>query len=219
MRDAGLPSTSEAFCKQKLDLGSMDRTFKLLVEPPVGQQLAGPFHVTSTVSWLWKAVHAARAATTEEDFLAEVLGEADGHHIESERPYLRIDLDLHASVMFGKSLPVPAAKTWAMWSKEAMTRLENVEPLITEGARETPNGRLAILAWQSDPKIELVCKPGGELGLNAVSVHAFQLLELPRRWDDPEREADDHPHEQLTAMFRRLKAAMYAWGEVMDHLL
>jgi hypothetical protein len=41
---------------------------------------------------------------------------------------------------------------------------------------------------------------------------------LPCKWDDPDRESDDDPHEQLTAIFKRVKAALYAWGEVMDHL-
>jgi len=49
-------------------------------------------------------------------------------------------------------------------------------------------------------------------------VSAFQGIDLPRRRDDAEREPDTHPHEQLGAMFARAKAALHAWGEVMDHL-
>lgn len=41
---------------------------------------------------------------------------------------------------------------------------------------------------------------------------------LPRSWDDSEREPDEHPHDQLLTMFRRVKAALHAWAEVMDHL-
>lgn len=41
---------------------------------------------------------------------------------------------------------------------------------------------------------------------------------LAREWDDPEREGDDEPDEQLTAMFQRVRAALSAWTEVLDHL-
>jgi hypothetical protein len=92
--------------------------------------------------------------------------------------------------------------------------------LVTEDvARVTPNGRPAVLAWQGDPEIQVTCSASGELRLESITVRAFQGIDLPRRWDDPEREPDDGPHEQLAAMFRRVKAAIYAWGEVMDHLV
>ena len=50
------------------------------------------------------------------------------------------------------------------------------------------------------------------------SVNAFQGIDLPRKWNDSEHEPDDDPYEQLRAMFERVRAALYAWGEVMDHL-
>lgn len=37
-------------------------------------------------------------------------------------------------------------------------------------------------------------------------------------WDDPEREPDDHRAEQLAAMFERVRAALHARTEVLDHL-
>lgn len=40
----------------------------------------------------------------------------------------------------------------------------------------------------------------------------------PRAWDDPERERDGDPHEQITTMFERLRVALSAWGEAVDHL-
>ena len=98
-------------------------------------------------------------------------------------------------------------------------RLENVERLVTEDVtRETPDGLHAILAWQGDPELKVICSPAGELRLESISVHAFQGIDLPRRWDDTDREVDEHPHKQLSAMFQRVRAALYAWGEVMDHL-
>ena len=84
-------------------------------------------------------------------------------------------------------------------------------------ARETTDGHLEILAWQGEPEIKLTCTPLGELRLQSVEIGAFQIIELPRRWDDPDREPDDGPQDQLAAMFRRVKAALVAWVDVMDH--
>lgn len=64
----------------------------------------------------------------------------------------------------------------------------------------------------------MTCNAIGELRLEAISVSAFQMIDLPRKWDDPERDPDDDPHEQLRAMFARVRAALHARGEVMDHL-
>ncbi len=128
------------------------------------------------------------------------------------------DIKLHAGLPWGKGIPMPAATVWAKWSREALARLEKVEPLIAEDAvRETPEGRLAILAWQGDPEAKITCNPLGELRLESLTVRAFQSIDLPRTWDDPAREPDEAPHAQLRAMFERVRAALYAWGEVMDH--
>lgn len=219
LADSRLPVIGVGPGEEILDLRSMHRTFTVHVEP-VGRQIGGPFHVAGTVSWRWDALQTARTATNEEDLLAELLGREEASATDTERPWMRIDIQLRAGLDHGKSIPLPPAKAWAAWSREAIGRLENVERLVTEEiTRETPDGRDAILAWQGDPEIKLTCTPDGELRLNAITVRAFQGLDLPRRWDDPDREPDEGPHEELTAMFQRLRTALYAWGEVMDNLV
>ena len=84
--------------------------------------------------------------------------------------------------------------------------------------RETSDGHHAILGWQGEPEITARCDELGGLRLQSITMHAFQVLDLPRQWDDRGRPADAEPHEELAALFRRVKAALYAWGEVMDHL-
>jgi len=86
-----------------------------------------------------------------------------------------------------------------------------------ETTRETKEG-VEILAWQGEPVARVAIAPGGELKLESVKVSAFQLIELPRIWDDPDRKADEHPHHQLDALFKRVRAAMHAWREGIDHL-
>lgn len=43
-------------------------------------------------------------------------------------------------------------------------------------------------------------------------------METPRIFDDPEREPDELPHEQLREMFERVRAALSAWMQALDSL-
>jgi len=67
------------------------------------------------------------------------------------------------------------------------------------------------LPW-GDPELKASCNPLGELRLEAISVSAFQGVDLPRVWNDTDREPDDDPYDQLEAVFQRVRAALYAWG-------
>jgi len=217
LRESGLPMIGLT-PEEVLGLRSADRTLTLGVEP-IDRDMARPFHIAATISFRWDALQTARTATCEEGLLVELLGREGANDIETERPWLRVDIKLRAGLEWGKGIPMPAALTWAKWSKEALERLENIEPLVSEDVvRETEDGHHAVLAWQGDPELKVTCNALGELRLESISVSAFQGIDLPRTWDDPEREPDDDPHEQLTAMFERVRAALYAWGEVMDHL-
>jgi hypothetical protein len=71
---------------------------------------------------------------------------------------------------------------------------------------------------QGDLAVEATCVPAGELKLEGVEVSAWQAIELPRLWDDSDREPDPHPHVHLVAMFERVRAALHGWMEAMDHL-
>lgn len=217
LRESGLPMIGLT-PEEVLGLRSADRTFTLGVEP-IDREIGRPFHIAATISFRWDAIQTARTLSCEEDLLVELLGREDAQDIETARPSLRVDVKLRASLAWGKGMPMPAPATWAKWSREALGRLETIEPLISEDVmRESPDGYHAILGWQGDPEMKVTCNALGELRLEAISVSAFQMIDLPRKWDDPEREPDDDPHEQLRAMFARVRAALHAWGEVMDHL-
>jgi hypothetical protein len=176
--------------------------------------------VSGVISWRWDALQTTRTTTTEEDLLAELLGRNQAREVETDRPWLRVDLELHAGVEYGKALPIPEPSAWAKWAREAIGRLQNIERLVgQEVAHETSEGNHTVLAWQGDPEIKLTCSATGELRLEAITVSAFQGIDLPRCWDDSDRQHDEDPQEQLAKMFERVKAALYAWGEVMDHLV
>lgn len=218
LRESGLPLLSAREGDATLDLRSMDRTFTTYVEPLGGQE-AEPFHVAATLSWRWDSLLTARTATTEEDMLVELLGREDSRAVETERPWLRVDVTLHASLPYGKPIAMPAPSVWAKWAREAHGRLNEIEPLVPEeDVREGTDGRLEILAWQGEPIAKVACGPDGDLKLESVEISAWQAVELPRRWDDSDREPDEHPARQLDEMFNRIRAALHAWMQAVDHL-
>lgn len=204
---------------ESVDLRSMDRSFKVYVEP-VGREIGDRVHVAGTISWRWSALHTARTVLSEDSVIAELLGREDADDVATDPPTLRIDIKLRAGFDPGHAIAMPSASTWVKWSREASSRLQTVERLIPEETgQELPDGRWAVLGWQGDPELDVVCDSFGQLRLQAVKFEAFQLLDLPRHCSDSSREPDERPEVQLDRLFRRVKAALYAWGEVMDHLL
>jgi hypothetical protein len=148
-----------------------------------------------------------------------VLGREDVHRVKTQRPWLRVDVSLHASLPYGKPITLPSAPVWAQWAGEAIDRLERIERVVPEEvAREDRGGRLEILAWQGDPVAHVSCSRAGELRLERVELSSWQAIGLPRKCYDPRRKADERPDAQLAAMFARVNAALHAWMEVMDHL-
>lgn len=219
-RESGLPLASAHEGEETLELRSLDRIFETFVEPLGGQE-AEPFRVSAALSWRWDALLAARSATTEEDMLTEVLGRerVSGHKVRTERSPIRMDVTLRASLPYGKAIPMPAPVAWARWASEAHGRLEQFEPLVPkQTTREARDGRVEYLAWQSEPVAKISCGADGSLKLDSVEVAAFELLELPRRWDDPDRKEDPHPAPQLHDLFARVRAALHAWMQAVDHL-
>jgi hypothetical protein len=203
---------------ETLDLRSLDRHYEVTVEP-LGGQDAPPFRVTASLSWKWDALLTARALTTEDDMLITVFARDGAPHLETQKPYLRVDIKLTASLPYGKPRPMPSQTAWTRWTRETMGRLERIEPLLpAESARASDPGMLDVLAWREPPKIHATCSATGELLLEAVSISAGQLIELPRLFDDPDREPDDGPDEELRKMFRRVRASLLAWMQALDHL-
>jgi len=218
LRESGLPVIGVEPIKESLDLRFMDRTVWSAVEP-FGRQDNPPFHISAAFEYRWDALQQARTATTEEDLLSELLGRDDVRKVRTERPWLRVDVTLRATLAFGKTIPMPSLPAWAKWAREAIGRLERVEPVVPdETTRTGRGGRMEILAWQGEPKASVRVAPDGTLSLDSVKLASWQAIELPRKWDDPSRKPDKPPEQQLVAMFLRVKLALHAWMEVMDHL-
>jgi hypothetical protein len=170
------------------------------------------------LSWRWGALQTARTNTTEEDVLTEMLGRNALVGAPTERPWIRVDIVLKATLPYGKPLAMPAPAAMRRWFHETMTRLEQVEPL-TPDEHLRDEGRLAIVAWQeAEPGVHALCRPSGDLMLEAVELAAWQAIDVPRIVDDPDHEPDRGPDEELAALFGRTRAALSAWMQALDHL-
>ena len=215
LRASGLPIIGAAG-KETLDLHTTDRTFTIYVEPAKPRR-GSPFHVSGTVSWLWDALQEARTATTEEDMLTELLGRERAGSVETERPWLRVDLKIRAGLLPETSMPMPKAATWAKWSLDVAERVHGASPLVTNAVTRETGGKHFVLSWQGKPEVTLKMNPVGKLLLDSMSLSAFQGIDLPRHWDDPDHEGDEEPDVQLKAMFDRVKRNLAAWGECLEH--
>ncbi len=203
--------------EETMNLRSLDRTYEVHVEP-LGGSDAEPFHVAATISFRWDALSTARTATREEDTLMTMFGPDGVPKRKTVEPYHRIDIELNASLMDGKELPMPSNRAWAPWAEETMGRLEDIEPLTPiEKVRENKAGNLEILAWHGEPEAKVLVAPGGELRLRAVRISRFQLMETPRAFDIDKKE-DPGPYEDLRELFHRVRASLMAWMQALTNL-
>lgn len=217
LEDADLAPTQTA---TTLNPETLSRVHTLYVEPVGGQTVSEPFFVTAKVEIAWHPLLTARSATTEEDMLREITGNSNVETLpDTERPYLRLDITLRAALPSGRSLSLPSAGTLKSWARELTGRLEAIEPLLPpEIARRGPDDRLEVVGWKGDPRIKAFVTVKGESKLDGASLSAWQSIDLPRVWDDPEREPDEPVDDQLQRLAQRLRSALHAWAEMTHHL-
>jgi len=216
LRESGLPIGGVTPIEETLDLRSTDRHCKSFV---YAHDRVATFHVSAELGFRWDALQTARTRCYEEDTVRQLFGADRGESPRTEVPWLRVDVTLSANTEWGKEISLPSAEVWQSWVRETIGRLENIEPLLPiEQVRDNRKGNLEILAFRSEPELNVLCKPDGSLVLRGVEVAAWQAINLPRKWDDSSRKPDKGPHEQLAALFRRLTASLRGWREALDHL-
>jgi hypothetical protein len=54
--------------------------------------------------------------------------------------------------------------------------------------------------------------------LTGVEWPAWQVINLVRQWDDPEREPDEFTDEELAAFADRVREALQVWESCLQHL-
>lgn len=202
---------------ESVDLRTLDRTYETIIEP-LGGQDAAPFYVMAKLRWVWDALVNTRGWLGDEALLKQMIGREAAAEMPTEKCFLRVDLELSASAPYGHPLPMPSPAAWQRWARETVQRLESVEPLVPDETwRDTPTGVAEVLAWQGLPRATAECSPQGELRLERVMTSAWQLVEVPRTFleeDEPRAPMDT----QLAELFGRLRAALAAWMQALDHL-
>jgi hypothetical protein len=203
---------------ETVELDGMSRTHEIAVALS-GAQPASPFYVTATLSWRWDAALSARSATTEEDLLVDILGQ-DGYYLVTERPWLRVDVTLNATVPLDSPLPMPGADAWRRWTAEVAARLSPLLPIdCAEAEYPVEDGyRSRVLSARDEPEARLRCDPDGGLYLTGVYLPAWQGIDLPRQWDNSDREPDDWPDDDLADFAARVRQALQEWEECLVHL-
>jgi hypothetical protein len=200
---------------ETVDLQHMDRAYKVYMPMSHGNQ-TGPFHVTVELSWRWSALQSARTATTEEDLLVTLLGE-DGYEADTERPWVRVDVNLHATLPDGDPTPMPDAAVWQHWMEKVTHEMGLLElPNLPEVRWD--RGQVPLF-WQGDPAARLQCRPDGQLYLTGVELPAWQGIELPRQWDDPERPEDGDTEVQLDSFCEWVRDSLEVWEGNLQHLV
>jgi hypothetical protein len=198
---------------ERIDLRDMSRSYKISIPMPDMDRVR-PFHIVVTLSWRWDPLQSARTATTEEDLLVELLGQ-DGYYLVTERPWLRVDVTLSATLPLDAPLPMPQASTWQRWAKDVTRRMATLLPDELPGVDEA-NGEV-LLFWRGDPVARLKCHPDGQLYLTGVELSAWQGIELLRQWDNPGRPHDDDTDLQLASFCEWLRASLQIWEDSLQH--
>lgn len=186
---------------ERINLRDMSRSYELIIYGAANPKCE-PFHLTATIEWDWDAVLSARYETTEEDMLMQIFGDFKVYDDDTVPPRLRMDVCLSAGVMYGTVYPLPALTPWQRWVRQAS---EALQAFLPTGYEED-----GAICASSDPiQASVKLMDDGQLGLERVTFKAWQVIRLPRQWDDPEK-SDPYPEEALSNLASRIARALNA---------
>jgi len=206
LHEAGLFSKHVDRPTEVIDLASADRRWKIYVYRDAPESVK-PFHVSAKISFRWSAANAARGRTCEEDLLTELLGRRI-RLPKTQRRWIRVDLELYATLPYGSTTPIPDPQVFSSWTGSVGEKLDK---LLTD-FQERQGRVVAVMGSREEAKIEAKCKAEGDLSLAGISVSAFQLVRAPRVWDDPgRREAEKGNGKEVARVAWRFKEALDEW--------
>lgn len=197
-----------------LDLRTMARKHSLRVG--LGRkQMAEPFFVTMLLGWRWTPLDSARTFTNEEDLLSELLGREQARGVVTEQPWVRVDVDLHATLPWGQPLRLRGTEIMRRWIAEVPGAL----PMLRTKVERSARGVEAVHACLGEPEAHVRCGPSGDLLLLSVELKSWRAVRLSRasELEDVQLEGETMPElEQLAADAR---AALEAWTRSLQLLL
>lgn len=191
--------------EDRLNLESMSRTHESFLGG-IANQDAEPIHVSCRIHWTWDALQSARTATIEEDVLTELFGREEAHALDTEVPWLRVDVALRGSLPMDSPMVMPHSRTWKRWQREVADKV-----ITLMAVDESPESWPIPSFHFGDPSGSFVVSADGELALSEVSLESWHGIFLPRVWDDPDRDPDPDPSLQVGLFAMRLRRAIEAW--------
>ncbi len=191
---------------ETVDIESMDRNWQVYVWRGE-RKSTEPFNVSAEIAFRWSSINAARGHTCEEDVLTEMLGRRL-RIPKTQRRWVRVDLKLHASLPYGSTARITDSQVLNSWTAAAGEKLNK---LLTD-FQERQGRIIAVMGGSEGVKFEVQCKTQEELSLAGAWVSAFQLVRVPRVWDDPDRrDAEKGNSKELARLARRFKMALEEW--------
>lgn len=191
-----------------IDLTRMERRWRVRPLP----RSAEPFNVGATISFRWDPFDSARSYTCEEDLLTELFGRSRIRR-STQRRLLRVDITFRAALPYGSTTPLPAPDVWTPW-------LASVEEKLDTALKGRRRRKDAGIAWRGDLELTGRSTPDGAFSFDGMSVPAYEMLVVPRIWDDPRRrEREASPRKQIDGLAERFHGALDAWTAGVGELV
>lgn len=201
LQEAGFPFL-HASPEETIDLPTTTRRWRAYGLPTPAE----PLHAGAALSFSWDSLDSARSRSTEEDLLTELLGRRRGR-VATERRLLRVDAKFHAALTYGSTAALPPRDLWAPWVASMEERLDAAL------AAGRPGGPAAQLpAWRGELEIDARCSADGTFLFHGMSLPAFEMIVIPRVWDDPKRrDREASADRQIDGLARRFREGTEAW--------
>jgi hypothetical protein len=185
--------------EETIDLTTTERRWRVR---PLSQPV-DPFHAGATISFRWDPFDSARSYTCEEDLLTELVGRRSRR--STQRRLVRVDVSFRATLPYGSTIAMPAPDIWAPWVASAEKTLDTA--LVGKRPRKRTDS-----AWRGDLEINGHSLPNGLFAFHTMSLPAFEMIAVPRIWDDPKRrEREKTADKPIHALAGRVRAALDAW--------
>jgi hypothetical protein len=192
--------------QETIDVSTTKRRWRFLTLP----RTAEPFNVSASVSFHWDPFQSARSYTREEDLLTELLGRRA--RWSTQHRLVRVDIKLHATLPYGSTTPLPTADVWLPW---IASMEENVGAALAP-QRQRKN---TDIRWRGGLEIQGETSIHGEFAVHGMSVPAYEMIVVPRIWDDPKRrEREASAVKPIDALAVRFRKALDAWTDSVAEL-
>jgi hypothetical protein len=191
--------------QETIDVSTTDRRWRFLTLP----RTVDPFSVSAFISFHWDPFQSARSYTREEDLLTELHGRRA--RWSTQRRLVRVDIKLHATLPYGSAMPLPAPDLWLPW-------IASVDERLSAALVPRPQRKNQEIRWRGELELEGEASLG-EFAFRGMSVPAYEMIVVPRIWDDPRRrEGEAYAARPIDALAARFRGALGAWTESIAQL-